>query len=171
MRQDLALAMSDHRTLEERQEGRMKAKWISVGFVVAGLALGAAVPANAQSSSFEEETVAEFDFLQLQGADLAKVPPNRRTSYFAPVNEGDYAIRKCTVSKSQQTQLLTARTVITGWAPVVPFTTKNFKNPCKMVSCDNPNQIINAENQTLKVRALGPDTVEVLLDCQRSTKN
>lgn len=147
----------------------MKMIRIVIGSVVAGLAFGAALPANAQSSSFEVDTVVEFNFLELLDGDLAKIPANRRTSYFAPVNEGDIAIRKCTVSQSSQTQFLSARTVITGWSPVVQFQTKSFKRPCQVVSCDGTG-FLDAENQTLKVRALGPDTVEVLLDCQRRTK-
>lgn len=145
----------------------MKGKWIAIGFVVAGVAFGAAPPANAQS--FEVETVCEIDFLELQEADLAKVPENRRTSYFAPANEGDFAVRKCTESQTAQTQLLSCRTVITGWTPVVEFQTKSFKRLCQMVSCDGTG-FVDAENQILKVRAFGPDTVEVFLDCQRRTK-
>jgi len=145
----------------------MKMKWISIGFVVAGLAFGTALPANAQS--FEEDTVCEINFLELQGQDLANVPANRRTSYFAPVEEGDFAIRKCTESQTQQTQLLRCRTVISGWAPVVEFQTKSFARPCQMVSCDGTG-FVDAENQMLKVRALNQDTVEVFLDCQRRSK-
>jgi hypothetical protein len=146
----------------------MKVNGIVIGFAVMGLALGAAaLPAKAQS--VEEETVCEFNFLELQPADLAKVPADRRTSYFAPVNEGDFAIRKCTESKTSQTQLLSCRTVISGWTPVVEFQTKSFKRPCQLVSCDGIG-FIDAELQQLKVRALGQDTVEVFLDCQRRTK-
>ena len=144
----------------------MKMKWIAIG-LVASWVFGAALPANAQS--FEEETVCEFNFLELEGADLAKVPADRRTSYFAPVEEGDFAIRKCTESQTSQTQLLSCRTVITGWTPVVEFQTKSFKRRCQMVSCDGTG-FVNAENQMLKVRAFGQDTVEVFLDCQRRSK-
>lgn len=147
----------------------MRMKWIVIGSVVAGLAFGAALPAHAQAS-FETETVCEFNFLELQGTDLAKVPANRRTSYFAPLNPGDYAIRKCTQSQTSQTQMLSCRTVISGWAPAVQFQTKNFRNPCQVVSCDGTG-FLDAENQMLKVRPVGQDTVEVLLDCQRRTKS
>ena len=145
----------------------MKTQWMMIGFVLGGLIFGTALPASAQS--FEEETVCEFNFLELEGADLAKVPENRRTSYFAPVEEGDFATRKCTESQTQQTQLLSCRTVIGGWSPVVEFQTKTFRNKCQMVSCDG-NFFVEAENQMLKVRAFGPDTVEVFLDCQRRSK-
>jgi hypothetical protein len=145
----------------------MKMKGIAIGFVMAGLAFGAALPANAQT--FEVETVCELNFLELQGADLAKVPANRRTSYFAPVHEGDFAIRRCTESETQQTQSLSCRKVITGWAPLVEFQTNSFARPCQMVSCDG-TEFVDAENQMLEVRVLNQDTVEVFLECQRRSK-
>lgn len=147
----------------------MKMNEIVLGLVMAGWAFGVALPANAQQSSFEVDTVAEFNFLELEEPDLANVPENRRTSYFAPVHEGDFAVRKCTESQNQQTQHLSARTVITGWTPVVQFTTKSFKRPCQMLSCSGIG-FVDADNQTLKVRAFGENTVEVLLDCKRSRK-
>jgi hypothetical protein len=145
----------------------MKMKAVLIGFVMAALVFAATLPANAQS--FEEETDCEIDFLDLQPADLEKVPVNRRTSYFAPVHEGDFAIRKCTESETQQTQSLSCRKVITGWAPLVEFQTNSFARPCQMVSCDG-TEFVDAENQMLEVRALNQDTVEVFLECQRRSK-
>jgi hypothetical protein len=134
----------------------MKMKAVLIGFVMAALVFAATLPANA--------LVCEIDFLDLQRADLEKVPANRRTSYFGS------AIRKCPESQTQLSQSLSCRTVITGWAPLVEFQTNSFARPCQMASCVRPGGFVDAENQMLEVRALNHDTVEILLECQGPSK-